>query len=264
MLDERKEAVRVQSDTDGGPIVIAFQPIVDIRRSAVFAYEALARRPGGASAADVFRGVMGCDLARLERRLVREALSSAAALGIRTRISINLGGTMLGDLTELESLSGMVARAGLSANQIIFELPEHLPIEPASWKATHQALRGAGFSTAIDDFGAGHAGLSVLALYSPQLLKLDIGLTRGVSADVPRQIIVSAVVDMARKLGVEVAAEGVERIEDALLLKDIGVDLQQGYLYARPAIDQLPLPNWQALEAGRPLRHEQPDGLISE
>lgn len=242
MLDERREAVRVQSDADGGPIVMAFQPVVDIRRGEVFAYEALARRPGGTSAAGVFRGVFGCNLARLERRLVQETLKSAAALGIRTRLAINLGGTMLGDLAELASLSEMVARVGLRADQIIFELPEHLPIEPASWKATHQALRTAGFSTAIDDFGAGHAGLSVLALYSPQFLKLYIGLTRGVSADVPRQVIVSGIVGIASKLGVEVAAEGVETLEDAICLSEIGISLQQGYLYGRPALEQLQTP----------------------
>jgi EAL domain-containing protein (putative c-di-GMP-specific phosphodiesterase class I) len=243
MRDERKEAVRVQSDVDGGPIAMAFQPVVDIRRGEVFAYKALARRPGGTSAAEVFRGVFGCNLARLERCLVQEALKSAAALGIRTRLAINLGGTMLGDLAELASLSEMVARAGLSADRIIFELPERLPIEPSSWRATHQTLRSAGFSSAIDDFGAGHAGLSVLALYSPHLLKLDIGLTRGVLSDVPRQIIVSGIVGMATRLGVEVAAEGVEMLEDAVCLRRIGISLQQGYFYARPELEQLRKPD---------------------
>lgn len=107
MLDERREAVRIQSDVDGGPIVMAFQPVVDIRQSEVFAYEALARRLGGTSAIDVFRGVFGCDLARLERRLVQEALKSAAALGIRTRLAINLGGTMLGELPPSSNQDGL-------------------------------------------------------------------------------------------------------------------------------------------------------------
>ncbi|MFQ6308949.1 EAL domain-containing protein [Lysobacter capsici] len=84
----------------------------------------------------------------------------------------------------------MVARADLSADQLTFELPEHLLIESASWKVMHQALRTAGFSTAIDDFGAGRR-VVCLALSSPQFLKLDIDLNQGVSADVPRQIIVS-------------------------------------------------------------------------
>lgn len=223
-----------------GDLCMAFQPILDVARGSVYAYEALARRPGGSTAAAVFRGLEGRELARMERRLLWEAMSAAARLELPGFLSVNLGGTLIGDERSLAYLTDMADRAGLAPSKIIFEFPEHLPIDVPAWVAGHRLLRGAGFRTAIDDLGGGYASLSVLAAYVPDLVKLDLKLVQGI-ADMDHRVrrkVVCHVAAMAQDLGAEVVAEGVESVEDAEALLKVGVYLQQGYVHGRPGIMQ--------------------------
>ena len=97
-----------------------------------------------------------------------------------------------------------------------------------------------GFGTALDDFGAGHAGLNLLARFQPDMIKLDMELVRGLDASQPRRMIVSAVVRMCEALGVTVIAEGVETAGELDALRAIGVHYFQGYYFARPAFEALP------------------------
>ena len=220
----------------GGDLCMAFQPILDVARGSVYGYEALARRPGGSTAADVFRGLEGRELARMERRLLWEAMSAAAGLELPGFLSVNLGSTLIGDESGLTYLTDMAARAGLTPGKIVFEFPEHLPIDIAAWVAGHQLLRNAGFRTAIDDLGGGYASLSVLAAYVPDIVKLDLKLIQGIALTDQRvrRKVVSHVATMAQDLGAEVVAEGVESVEDAETLLKVGVYLQQGYVHGRP------------------------------
>lgn len=98
--------------------------------------------------------------------------------------------------------------------------------------------RRQGLVTAIDDFGAGYAGLNLLAAFQPDLLKLDMALTRTVDADRPRQIIVDSVLTAARELGIRVIAEGIETEAEFHCLRELGVELFQGYLLAKPAFER--------------------------
>lgn len=222
----------------GGDLRIAFQPILDLARGSVYAYEALARRPGGISAAEVFQGLEERDLSRMERRLVWEAMAAAARLQLPGFLCINLGSTLLGNEAALGYLADMAARAGLSPGRIILEFPEHLPIDVPAWVASHRLLRAAGFRTALDDLGAGYASLSVLAAYVPDAVKLDMRLVQGVSGSTQRvrRKLVGHVAAMVLDLGAEVVAEGVETPEDAETLLELGVYLQQGYLHGRPTV----------------------------
>ena len=102
------------------------------------------------------------------------------------------------------------------------------------------AYRKQGFKTAIDDFGSGYAGLNLLADFQPDLLKLDMELIRGIDQDSVRQVLVDGTVQMCRRLGVEVIAEGVETREELAALKGMGIQLFQGYLLARPGFEALP------------------------
>ena len=94
--------------------------------------------------------------------------------------------------------------------------------------------------TAIDDFGAGHSGLNMLADFQPDIIKIDMALTRAVNTDRVRYEIARAVIDLCAKLHISVVAEGVETLEEAVTLRELGVRLMQGYLFARPAAEQLP------------------------
>ena len=86
-----------------------------------------------------------------------------------------------------------------------------------------------GFRTAIDDFGAGHAGLALLAEFQPDIAKLDMDLIRGIDTDTARQKIVKYSVAMLHDLGLTPLCEGIETLSEMQTLRDLGVNLMQGY-----------------------------------
>ena len=92
----------------------------------------------------------------------------------------------------------------------------------------------------MDDFGAGYAGLSLLADFQPDIIKVDMALIRNVHLSPARQTIVAGLVSIARTMGVTILAEGVETREEMAVLRAAGIRLFQGYLFAKPAIGRLP------------------------
>ena len=106
-------------------------------------------------------------------------------------------------------------------------------------KSIFREYKRQGFLTAIDDFGAGYSGLNLLAEFQPDVIKLDMELTRGIDQDHPRRSIVKAILSVCRDLGITPVAEGVETREEARVLRDLGITLMQGYLYARPSLESL-------------------------
>lgn len=92
-----------------------------------------------------------------------------------------------------------------------------------------------GFKTALDDFGAGYAGLNLLASLQPDIIKIDMNLIRDIDTSKSRQAIVKAVTRMCEELNVTVLAEGVETWSERDFLVDLGIDLFQGYLFCKPA-----------------------------
>ncbi|MGI8548679.1 MAG: EAL domain-containing protein, partial [Gemmatimonadaceae bacterium] len=94
---------------------------------------------------------------------------------------------------------------------------------------------------AIDDFGAGHSGLNLLAYFQPDMIKLDRNLLRGIESRGPRQSITRAIVMVCTDLGIDIVAEGVETVEEFAWLEHAGVRLFQGYLFAKPGFESLPL-----------------------
>lgn len=93
--------------------------------------------------------------------------------------------------------------------------------------------------TAIDDFGAGFAGLNLLADFQPDMVKLDMALVRGIDQSKPRRAIVAGVAAMCRELGIQVIAEGIETGEEMCCLRDLGIGLMQGYWFSRPLFERV-------------------------
>ena len=109
-----------------------------------------------------------------------------------------------------------------------------------------------GFLTAIDGFGAGYAGLGLLADFQPDLVKLDTGLIRGIDTSPVRRTIVAGITRTCVELGCVVLAEGVETVSEYRTLRGMGITLLQGYLFARPALEALPQVDataWDLMEA---------------
>ena len=135
----------------------------------------------------------------------------------------------------------------MPTDRLIFEFTESEemldPAHVANIIATYQKM---GFGTALDDFGAGHAGLNLLARFQPDIIKLDMELIRDIDTSSPRQIIVKGMLRMCTALGILVIAEGVETLGEFDALRALGVRYIQGYLLAKPAFEALPVVHWPA------------------
>jgi EAL domain-containing protein (putative c-di-GMP-specific phosphodiesterase class I) len=223
-------------------ITMAFQPIVNVVSETAFAHEALVRGTDGASALEVLAAVSpGAQYAFDQACRVR-ALECAVEASLPALLSINfMPNAVYNPEHCLRATLVAADRVGWPLANIIFEVTEHEAIADAAHLLNIlRTYRARGFLTAIDDFGAGYAGLNLLADFQPDLLKLDIGLIRRIDGDRIRQRIVCHMTRLCEDLGVRVIGEGVETAAESSVLLDLGVVLQQGYLFGRPALAPLP------------------------
>lgn len=225
-------------------ISMAFQPIVDMRDLTVFAFEALVRGPGGEPAVDVFSRVTPENRFAFDQHCRVRAVELAAQLGIGPdqRLSINFMPNAVQEPSRcLHSTQRAAQLAGIAFDRIIFEATEEDRLtDPARFRAIMSEYKRKGFQTAIDDFGDGFAGLSFLAEFQPDYLKLDMKLIRGIDTDKSRQTIVAGIARVAGALGATIIAEGIETPAEMRTLRDIGIPIMQGYLFAKPAFEALP------------------------
>lgn len=224
---------------------MAFQPIVDFETGAPFAYEALVRGTAGESAADILGRVTEANRYAFDQRCRVKAIEGAVAAGILdtpARLSINFLPNAVYSPVACIQLTLKTARAvGLPTDRLLFEFTENEEIvDPQHLARIVTSYRDMGFGTAIDDFGAGHAGLALLARFQTDVVKLDMDLIRGLDADMPRRLVVGGIVNMCTTLGIIVVAEGIETPAELEALRGLGVRYFQGYLFARPEIERLP------------------------
>lgn len=178
------------------------------------------------------------------------AIATAKRLGLTARLSINFLPNAVYEPASCICLTLAAAeKVGFDPTLLIFELTEEQKIEnPDHVLRIITDYQARGFATAIDDFGAGYSGLNLLADYQPNLIKLDIGLVRGIDKNPVRQEIVAGIFDTAQRLGIATIAEGVETAEEYRWLRNLGITLFQGYLFAKPEVEALPQPNWQVVD----------------
>lgn len=229
-----------QSEPLGFDFDFAYQPIVDLGKGVVFAREALVRGPAGEGALSVLNQVTDSNRYRFDQLCRTKAIATAAALGLRESLSINfLPNAVYRPELCIRSTLAAAREHGFPLERLIFETVETEHV--ASNHLTHilREYQQFGFKTAIDDFGAGHSGLTLLAEFQPDLVKLDMALIRDIDRDQVRRTIVRNVIVMCRELGTQVVAEGVETTAERDCLRDLGIDLMQGYLFAKPAFKQL-------------------------
>lgn len=228
------------------PTSFAFQPIVETSTGKVVAFEALIRGPTGELAMDFLKGVSTEDVHRFDLESKAHAIQRASQLGIRSRLAVNLLPKSLTNAPEAVSfLIEQIRTYGIKPEQLIVELTEEEAIaNPLLFQNMVRQLRASGIQIAIDDFGAGYAGLSLLAEFQPDILKIDKKIIQGVAANGPRQAIVRAIVEFCICLGIRVIAEGIENQEDWQWLESAGVHWFQGNLYAEPGLNQIPTINW--------------------
>jgi EAL domain-containing protein (putative c-di-GMP-specific phosphodiesterase class I) len=231
-----------RTDVDIPAFTMAFQPIVDVDTSAVYAYEALVRPPGGGSALDVLSQINEQNRYRFDQECRVKAIELAARLEMNALLSINfLPNAVYQPAACLRKTFEAAARVNFPVHHLMFEVTENEPARDVGHlQAIFAEYRRHGMITAIDDFGAGHSGLNMLADFQPDVLKIDMALTRAIHADSVRMHIAGAIIGLCDRLHISVIAEGVETMEEAATLRRLGVRLFQGYLFARPALEALP------------------------
>ena len=246
--------VKCRPDGDGENAVdVAFQPIFDVRTRRVRAYEALVRGPNGESAASVLASVTEATRHRFEQHVRVLAIEKAAVLGIvRTSaaLSINISPSAVIDAEKcLGHTVAAANRVGLDTRRIVFEFTEDIRLDVKHARAIVDTYNALGFRTALDDFGAGYAGLVTLADIPTDFVKLDIGLIRGIDTSPERQTIVASLLDMLRGLGRQVAAEGVETTAELATIEALGVEMVQGFYLGRPSLTELQRKPYGTLQA---------------
>ena len=222
---------------------MAFQPIVDIETAAVYAFEALVRPVGGGSAYDVLSQITAENRYAFDQGCRVKAITLAARLEMSALLSINfLPNAVYQPAACLQKTFEAAERTHFPLHHLMFEVTENEPSRDIGHlQNIFREYKRHGMITAIDDFGAGHSGLNMLADFQPDVLKIDMALTRAISTDSVRYEIVRAIIGLCRNLHISVIAEGVETIEEAVTLRELGVRLFQGYLFAKPAVEQLPV-----------------------
>lgn len=214
---------------------VAFQPIVDAKTHQIYGYEALMRsrepslpHPGAILDAAETLGRLD-ELGRRIRQLTARAIPHAPG---NPCFFVNLHVRDLLDPTLTSPDSPLLP----FASQVVLEVTERASLTevPDVRQRVHD-LRAAGFRIAVDDLGAGYAGLTSFALLEPEIVKLDMSLIRDVHVSPTKRKVVRSMANLAQDMGMLVVAEGIETVEERDAVVALGCDFLQGYLLARPA-----------------------------
>jgi EAL domain-containing protein (putative c-di-GMP-specific phosphodiesterase class I) len=230
---------------------MAFHPIVDIGARRVWAYEALVRGPEGQGAGWVLDQVTADNRYAFDQSCRVKAIELAARLfdpEDRPLLSINfLPNAVYVPAACIRATLAAADRTGFPVDRIMLEFTEGERMEDVDHvKSIVREYQARNLVTAIDDFGAGFSGLGLLAEFRPDVIKLDMGLIRGIDADEGRQAIVHGITATARMLNLKVVAEGIETLAEMRTLEALGIRLMQGFLFAKPEIEALPPVAWPA------------------
>lgn len=214
---------------------IAYQPIVSWSGRRVFGYEALLRssEPSLPHPGAVLDAAERLDrLHDLGRAIRCAACEGPVTVPKGAMLFVNLHTQDLLD-SDLFDADRPLARI---AENVVLEITERASLHHIRDVQPRIArLRAMGFRIAVDDLGAGYAGLTTFAQLEPEVVKLDMSLVRGVHTQPTKQTLVRTMISMCRELGMQVVAEGIETPEERDTIVEAGCDLMQGYLFAKPA-----------------------------
>jgi EAL domain-containing protein (putative c-di-GMP-specific phosphodiesterase class I) len=222
-----------------GGIRTVFQAIVGASNGQVLGYEALSRGPAGHRWERPDLLLDAADRAGLSS-LVQWEMLGLARLRAQQRLRsdhhllfVNAPDMRFWPEAALDG--GAERDAVWPWNRLVSEVSERAPIVnlPEVWE-TRDRGRARGIRFALDDVGAGYAGLAALALLAPEFVKVDMALIRDCHRDPAKQAVIAALVQYARRAGAAVIAEGVETADESRVVCDLGVDLLQGFLFGRP------------------------------
>jgi EAL domain-containing protein (putative c-di-GMP-specific phosphodiesterase class I) len=230
---------------ENGSIVTHFQPIISMRQMRVAAVEALTRGilPNGrvlVSPEELFRSAERRGLALMLDRLCRKrALMSFKSLDFArwgVILFVNLHSSMIDSAaSDHDSIISLVGELGLDPGGIAFEITEARIRDERTLERYMSTFKYYGFLIALDDMGKGHSNLNRIPLLKPYLIKIDHSIVRHMDRNFYKQEVFKSIVNLARRIGALVIAEGVETEEEALAAAENGADFLQGFYFREPS-----------------------------
>ena len=251
--EERRMAVeRIERAIRGDGVGMVYQPIFDLENQRPIGYEALARfsmepnRPPDVWFEEGAAVGLGPEL---ELAALSFAMAEIGSLPDGAYLAVNIS-----PATAL-SAQFQQAAARLDAGRLVVEITEHAKVEDYEALAhSLRTVRSRGARLAIDDAGAGFASLRHILLLAPEVIKLDISLTRDVHSDRARRALASALISFASEIEATIVAEGIETQDEMDALRSLGVRYGQGFFLARPApLGGRVVPDGRSFSAASPL-----------
>ena len=237
------DGAMVKAALSAGEVVIHYQPQYDVATGAMTGVEALLRwqHPelgllgAGALVTAARAARMECELTEHAHRVALAEMAAWPKALAKLRVSLNITAADLGDPDFADRFAAMVKAAKVDPDRLTLELTEQAMLgDPASAAAQLAQIRALGCAIAIDDFGTGYSSLSLLARLPIDYLKIDSGFTRTIDDSDRDRIVVRAIADLARALGLLVVAEGIENESQLARLRELGVATWQGFLKSGP------------------------------
>ncbi len=221
-------------------IAAAVQPIIRLHDGSVIGYEALARFPPRAQVRtpdDLFASASSLNMQnRVDLACIRAALAEAPMLGEADLFVNVLIGTLL-DRAGMAALSEAVREAGVDPESVVLEFSEREPVtDLARLQRIAAEVRSSGFRIAVDDAGAGHASMRVIAELRPEFIKVDRSLIHAIDSDRARRALVVALLSFSGHIGARLIAEGIETKAEQEMLSTLGVMFGQGWLPGMPVL----------------------------
>ncbi|MCG5047980.1 diguanylate phosphodiesterase [Pectobacterium brasiliense] len=253
ILDENATQSKTIATSKASDCSFAFQPIIDPLSRQIVSLEALIRPPSGELPHTYFEGLTDDEAYETDLKSKKVAFAMAAALQLGEQsLSINLRPMTLVKIPQaVNFLLQEIQINGLVPEQIIIEFTETEVISRFDeFTDAVRLLKAAGIRVAIDHFGAGFAGLLLLAQFQPDRIKINRDLIKDVHKSGSRQAIVQAIIKCCTSLEISVSAVGIEKPEEWMWLESAGVSLFQGYLFAKPEIGTIPAVAWPEKKSG--------------
>lgn len=232
-VDRHDRVTRLRGICDDDSIAIVFQPIADLISGKLFGVEALARFPDhqDLNTGEWFDEALDLGMtSKLELAALRLAVEEFRKSALEELpVSINLSPATLLETPLFAMIEGL-------ERHLVIEITEHERIDDYdAVNAVRRQLAERGVRVAVDDTGAGFASLRHILALTPDLVKLDISITKDVDIDDSRRALAKGLVTFAREIGARVVAEGIERRGELACMREIGVDYGQGFFIARPS-----------------------------
>ena len=238
-----RDGVMVNAALSGDEVLIHYQPQYDVGTGEMIGVEALLRwqHPelgllGAGPLVTAARAArLECELTEHAHRVALAEMANWPKSLAKLRVSLNITAADLGDPEFAGRFAAMAKAAQVDPDRLTLELTEQAMLsDPASAAEQLAQIRALGCAIAIDDFGTGYSSLSLLARLPIDYLKIDSGFTRTIDGNDRDRIVVRAIVDLARALGLLVVAEGIENERQLARLSELGVASWQGFLKSGP------------------------------